>query len=71
MIKKAIITFIIATLLWILFICSIIVFSPSANAKETNKPKQKTSKDYKIQEQNFAMCIQSGKSRSVCQYLYR
>lgn len=71
MIKKAIITFIIATLLWILFICSIIVFSPSVNAKETNKPKQKTSKDYKIQEQNFAMCVQSGKSRSVCQYLYR
>ena len=71
MIKKAIITFIIATLLWILFICSIIVFSPSVNAKETNKPKQKTSKDYKIQEQNFAMCVQSGKSRSLCQYLYR
>lgn len=73
MVKKAIITFIIATLLWTLLIC-IIVLSPSiAHAKEVKQIKQttKTSKDYKIQEQNFNLCIQSGKTRSECQYLYR
>lgn len=75
MIKKAIITFIIATLIWILFICSVIVSKVEAKEVKQNTQKTKveikTSKDYKIQEQNFAMCVQSGKSRSVCQYLYR
>lgn len=75
MIKKAIITFVIATLLWVLFICCI-VSKAHAQEKDTIKKEQKstqkqTSKDFKIQEKNFAMCVKSGESRSICQYLYR
>lgn len=33
-------------------------------------PSQSTSKENKIRKQNFDLCVQSGKNRSYCYYLY-
>lgn len=33
-------------------------------------PSQSTSKENKIRKQNFDLCVQSGRNRSNCYYLY-
>ena len=62
----AFIIFLMATILWVLF-----MFSVVACFGAENKPtSQMTSKDIKERDLLFKSCIASGKSRAECYYLY-
>lgn len=60
--------FLIATILYLLCICTAICCYGSETKKKNIS--QMTSKEIKIRNQNFKNCIQSGTSRSRCRLLY-
>lgn len=75
-IKSAIKIFLTITLLWIVFISCVVSCEGAENKKDnknSNRNKstsQMTSREIKIRNLQFKQCLQSGKNRSSCYYLY-